>query len=433
MSEALVRLLLLSLAGSLLALLLYLLQPLLERIVTRRILYVLWIIVMVRMVVPVGIASVGTGAFVPHATPTSAVTQSAPTAPAATSTPHPTQPSTTATTVPTKSEATPTPVGSAVIGGGTSTGGGAIVALLSKVSDAVDGIVRSVLVSVTPLSTVLLGIWLLGALVGLSFGSVRHRRILRAIRREARPASPKDVALLDACRAEFGIRQPVEMIRAASVPTPILSGIVRPLLCLPEREFTAEELRLVLHHELMHLKHHDLLVKRIALWVSAVHWFNPAVHLIRHELTQAAELACDESVSSRLEKVDRKRYGEVLLQQAAQRPYPPFSGTQSLSESGRRLGQRLKVIAQMKAAPRRKRVAGLAVLLLLLVVPLPQFAPIALTGCTAPAGSDLLNDVMAATGFQYKVWTWGMSESDFLAQNKTEPIVTLGSMKGIVI
>jgi beta-lactamase regulating signal transducer with metallopeptidase domain len=387
MSEALVRLLLLSLAGSLLALLLYLLQPLLKRMVTRRILYVLWVIVMVRMVVPVGVASIGTGALIPAPSPTPSITQPAvtraPTTPVSTKAPTPTQPIATVTAAPTKTAATPTPAGSGIIGGGTATGGGRIAVLFTSVSEAVDRIVRSVRDSVTPLSAVLLGAWLLGALTSLSGVSVRHRRILREILREAHPASTEDVALLDACRTEFGIRQPVEMVRAASVPTPILSGIRRPLLCLPEREFMAEELKLVLQHEMMHLKHHDLLVKRIAHWVCAIHWFNPSVYLIRHELSQAAELACDESVSARLEKADRKRYGEVLLQQAAQRPYSPYSGTQALSESGRRLRQRLRVIAQMQAAPRRKRVAGLAALLLLLVMPLPQFAPIALTGCAA--------------------------------------------------
>jgi len=398
MSEWVVRLLLLSFAASLLALLLFALQPLLRWVVSRRVLYILWIVVMVRMVVPFGVASVGTGALVAPVAPTAAVTRPAvtqppttraPTAPASTTTTLPTRTPATATPAPTQPAATPTP--SSAIGGtgiGT-TGIGALTALLTKASDAVDDTVSSALDSLRPTSTALLLVWLVGALVSLLFGIARHRRLLHSLRKGSRPATGEEHALLEVCRRAIGVRQRVELLHADIAPTPFLTGIRRPILCLPAHEWTREELRLVLYHELCHLKHRDLAVKFLSNAVCALHWFNPAVYLIRRELSEATELACDESVSARLEQSERRRYGEVLLQEAVGKPYRTFPGTQALSESGRRLHQRLRVISQQEGAPRRKRAAGLVALLLLLVVPLPQFAPFTLTGCTAQAPRTL--------------------------------------------
>ena len=388
MSEWIVRLLLLSFAGTLLALLLFVLQPLLRKFVSHRILYLLWIVVMVRMVVPVGLASVGTGAFLPPPMPTAAVTQPAATQPAATH--APTAPAATAAPTSTHPASTPTPL----IGGSDATGGGTsfvgtLTTLFEAASGAVDDIVASALDSLQPVSLALLLVWLLGALLGLSLGSARHRRLLRSLRSESCRASDVDQELLETCRRELGIRRPVELVHAKTAPTPFLSGIVRPLLCLPEREYAPEELRMVLLHELVHLKHRDLSVKLISNVVCALHWFNPGVYLIRHELSEAAELACDEAVSAKLGTPGRRQYIEVLLQQAAMKPYRNYPGTQALSESGRRLHQRLRTISQPPGAPRRKRVVGLTALLLLLVLPLPQFAPIALTGCVAPTAGML--------------------------------------------
>jgi len=61
------------------------------------------------------------------------------------------------------------------------------------------------------------------------------------------------------------------------------------------------------------------------------------------------------------------------------------------------VSRRVLYISQKESAPRRKRVAGLLALLLLLVVPLPQFAPFTLTGCAAPTGSPTPSASPSAT------------------------------------
>ncbi|MEI6297603.1 MAG: hypothetical protein WCO84_08285, partial [bacterium] len=59
MSEWVWRLLSLSLAGTLLALALFVAQAVARRLLSRRVLYVLWLVVLVRMLVPVGLVGLG--------------------------------------------------------------------------------------------------------------------------------------------------------------------------------------------------------------------------------------------------------------------------------------------------------------------------------------------------------------------------------------
>ena len=52
-------------------------------------------------------------------------------------------------------------------------------------------------------------------------------------------------------------------------------------------------------------------------WVVQItlclHWFNPFVYLMCHEINRACELACDETIISTLEAKEQAAYGDTLL------------------------------------------------------------------------------------------------------------------------
>ena len=61
-----------------------------------------------------------------------------------------------------------------------------------------------------------------------------------------------------------------------------VSGVGRPTIWLPEEAletWTSTDLRNVLIHEMMHLRHHDIAANWFLVMVRAIHWFNPLVHL----------------------------------------------------------------------------------------------------------------------------------------------------------
>ena len=115
---------------------------------------------------------------------------------------------------------------------------------------------------------------------------------------------------------KLGIRRQVRLYRTTETETPLLMGIFRPSIYLPENSWTAKQEKLVLLHELSHCKSHDLLLRFLLMIVTAVHWFNPAVYLIGRELKDDLEEACDAAVLEQSSMETRKLYGKTVLETA---------------------------------------------------------------------------------------------------------------------
>ena len=90
-----------------------------------------------------------------------------------------------------------------------------------------------------------------------------------------------------------------ELLQSAAIPVPLVVGLLRPRILLPERELSPEQWEGVLTHELVHWRRHDLWIKWLAVLARAVHWFNPAVWWLVCRLEQDCELSCDEQTVRR--------------------------------------------------------------------------------------------------------------------------------------
>ncbi|BDF70726.1 hypothetical protein CE91St41_20450 [Oscillospiraceae bacterium] len=162
------------------------------------------------------------------------------------------------------------------------------------------------------------GIFLLWQL--LSYAAAR-----RALLRAARPAEEGELALLETLRRSSGIRRAVGLFRTGRIGTPMMLGLLRPVILLPERPMSGGELEVVLRHELAHLRRGDVAYKGLMLLCNAVHWFNPLVWLMAREAGRNLEYCCDDDVVRDQDGAFRRRYGEILLETAAGGSAPAFS------------------------------------------------------------------------------------------------------------
>ena len=143
-----------------------------------------------------------------------------------------------------------------------------------------------------------LGVWALGALVWaarLAPGFVALRRIARSGERWRDPAALD--ALAQAARLA-GVMRPVTLLRSSEVPVPATWGVRRPVIALPAAAatWTPERLRLVLVHELVHVRRQDVMVEALLWLAGALYWFHPAVWLAAARVRLERERACDEAV-----------------------------------------------------------------------------------------------------------------------------------------
>ena len=164
------------------------------------------------------------------------------------------------------------------------------------------------------LFTILCYVWLAGVLFLLLMQIVQYilfRKRLWRWSRFAEHAVPLE--LFESVKKDCGIKGKVRIRLSGAAETPLLTGIIRPVLYLPDRALPEDVVRFVFQHELMHFKRRDLWYKAVLLAARTVHWFNPAVWLLFSESSQAMECACDDTVLYGRTAEERKMYGEAIL------------------------------------------------------------------------------------------------------------------------
>jgi bla regulator protein blaR1 len=160
----------------------------------------------------------------------------------------------------------------------------------------------------------------------LMLGSLRVRCWVR----QARPVEhPGLLAQLEECRKQLGIRRPVALKNSESCVTPLVVGIRRPVILLPEAvlyRLEPDEVKAVLVHELNHIARHDALINLLQGLLTIVYFFHPLVWWANRRIRELREDACDELTVAALGG-RRKAYGSALVKVTEMLGYaaPPLS------------------------------------------------------------------------------------------------------------
>ncbi len=155
-------------------------------------------------------------------------------------------------------------------------------------------------------------IWIVGVLVFVLWHGVQYVIFRRKVFASAISLEDGDW-LLNNAAADMDLHHLPDVLISAEVQSPMLVGFVKPVIVLPERIYGEQELLLILRHELMHYKHHDLWYKLILLAVNAVHWFNPLVYLMLRQAGRDVEQVCDDNVVAGQDMAYRKAYSLTIL------------------------------------------------------------------------------------------------------------------------
>ena len=144
-----------------------------------------------------------------------------------------------------------------------------------------------------------LALWLGGVVIILLAIALGHLR-LRALGREAQPpASAEWYALLERLgKSWWRTGRRVTLLQSAAKVMPATWGWWWPVILLPAEAdgWPPEQRRMVLLHELAHVKRRDCLTQMITQLVCAVYWFNPLVWVAARQMRIERERACDDWV-----------------------------------------------------------------------------------------------------------------------------------------
>ncbi len=116
-----------------------------------------------------------------------------------------------------------------------------------------------------------------------------------------------------------GVAVPVYVARG--LPSPCLYGFPRPAVYLtPAAAGEPELLGHVLRHELTHRRHGDHIWAVLRAAALALHWYNPLVWLAAVLSRRDGELACDEGALQGADDRERAAYGRTLIRRVTARP-----------------------------------------------------------------------------------------------------------------
>ena len=172
-------------------------------------------------------------------------------------------------------------------------------------------------------------------------------------------------------RKELNLRRKVELRVAKAELSPFTLGIFKPIVVIPAIK-DLEKQKLLITHELYHIKRRDGLMKLIAMVSKTIYWFNPLSHKLYARLDLAMECSCDELVIKNMDKEKRKKYAFLIYDMAEFNLDYPAILTVSLSNDKEKLKERGELI--VRNTKKTSKYAFFLSLGLILVSSFPIFA-----------------------------------------------------------
>lgn len=157
-------------------------------------------------------------------------------------------------------------------------------------------------------------IWLTGVLATGGWALMCHLRFLAYVRRWGeRVEDPESVRCFNEVGDELALKRRPALRSCKGLKAPMLAGMFRTVLLLPEKPLDRSDLRYAFLHELIHFKRRDIWLKSAVLLACCLHWFNPALWYMGKLVERDTELACDEAVLDRLPPEEHAAYGRTIL------------------------------------------------------------------------------------------------------------------------
>ena len=153
--------------------------------------------------------------------------------------------------------------------------------------------------------------WAAGAVLFALYFSISY---LRA-QTEFRMSLPVIHPFLERWLACHPLRRTISIRQDDRISSPLTYGILHPVILLPRQNLSLpqETLDCILTHEYVHIRRFDCLLKLLLTAALCLHWLNPLVWVMYLLANRDIELCCDEEVLSRMGLEKRSVYAMTLI------------------------------------------------------------------------------------------------------------------------
>ncbi|MDR4190712.1 transcriptional regulator [Bacillus pseudomycoides] len=164
--------------------------------------------------------------------------------------------------------------------------------------------------------TIALYIWLAGVII-LGFATIiMNRRLLLYIKKQPVITDERIVKIFKSCNKSMSVQQDIPLLLAGKIASPTVFGFFRPRVLLSSAHMKVlddQQLRYIFYHELAHIKRKDVGVNWLMHGLLILNWLNPILWYAYSCMREDQELACDAFALTFIDSEEKLAYGHTII------------------------------------------------------------------------------------------------------------------------
>lgn len=166
------------------------------------------------------------------------------------------------------------------------------------------------------LQMIVIVVWLLVACILLLRQLAEYARTVRLIARYAdRKMTDRQRAVLEPLKEEYKVKRHVALYQGRDGEPTITIGVFRPII-LCGRDLESRDAKLLIRHEMVHIKRWDILWKILMHFVTFLHWWNLIMWLLYRDFERVCEWSCDETAMQGRPEEEVKEYLRLMVEES---------------------------------------------------------------------------------------------------------------------
>lgn len=166
------------------------------------------------------------------------------------------------------------------------------------------------------LYTIALYIWLTGVIVLGLVTYIINRQLYRYIQQQPVIKDKRIINIFENCKQSMSVQQSIPLLQAGKVSSPTVLGFFRARILLSNvyiGQLTDQQLRHIFYHELAHIKRRDVAANWLMHSLLILNWFNPILWFAYVCMRENQELACDAYALTFMEEEEKISYGFTII------------------------------------------------------------------------------------------------------------------------
>ncbi|MED0997598.1 M56 family metallopeptidase [Bacillus mobilis] len=159
-------------------------------------------------------------------------------------------------------------------------------------------------------------IWLTGVILLSVATFVMNRRLLLYIKKQPVITDEKIVQVFEKCKQSMSVQRDIPLLVSGKVSSPTVFGFIKPKLLLSTvhmKILDEHQLRYIFYHELAHIKRSDVGVNWLMHGLLILNWFNPILWYAYSCMREDQELACDALALTYIDSEEQIAYGHTII------------------------------------------------------------------------------------------------------------------------